>query len=159
RAVVAEGAAVARLLHPLQYLPADAGFRLVGFDLGDVEEPRGVHVAIFPLELIAALRNRANATPPAIGDLEDVVDHFEGGGVAFGPHGPRILDLDFGATGFELLDHAQNAFEQIDRLEARDDDRDSIAFRERSVFANSHDRADVAGAEKALHAVARSLQD
>ena len=50
-------------------------------------------------------------------------------------------------------------FEQIDRLEAGDDDRHAVALRERLVLAVAHDRADVAGAEERLHAVAGGLQD
>ena len=59
------------------------------------------------------------------------------------------------AALLELLDRHQDPLQNIDRLEAGDDDRHVVARADRLVLAISHHGADVAGAEKALHAVAR----
>ena len=50
-------------------------------------------------------------------------------------------------------------FQQVDRLEPGDDDRDAIALGEGRVVLVAHHGADVPGGEEALHAVGRRRED
>ena len=79
-------------------------------------------------------------------------------GVAVPAHHAGVLVLDARQTVLQTLDGAQDAVEQVHRLEAGDDDRHAIVGGERLVLAVAHDRAHVARPEKALHAVAGRLQ-
>src|SRR2546421_11718269 len=64
---------IARLLEPLEDLPADAQDRLAGDDGADVEQSLGVVPAVLVPQAIAALRDRADAAPLPVTDLADVV--------------------------------------------------------------------------------------
>src|SRR5207249_3034138 len=55
RALPGEGGAVARLLDPAQYLPADTERGLAGFDVLDLEAALRVVVAVFVAQPVAAL--------------------------------------------------------------------------------------------------------
>ena len=75
RAFPAERRAVVRLLQPLQDLPADADRRFLRSRCSSTsKQPLGVVVAILVAQLVAALRDQADAPPLAVADLEDVVD-------------------------------------------------------------------------------------
>ena len=51
--------------------------------------------------------------------------------------------------------HMQHALQDVQRLEAGDDDRHAVLRRERLVFREAHHRADVPGGQETLHAVRR----
>ena len=79
----------------------------------------------------------------------------------------RCLVLDDGRTRLaivvcdscmiprELADAAMNPLQNIQRLEAGDDNGHTILRRERRIFCVAHDGADVTGGEKPLHAAVR----
>src|SRR5262249_41775313 len=69
-------------LEPLQNQPTDAHARLGHLDTLDGKAPFRIKVSIGGLEPEAALRNRADAPPFPVGDLEHVADQAESGRVA-----------------------------------------------------------------------------
>ena len=71
----------------------------------------------------------------------------------------RVLILDRCTSFFQLLDRHQRSFEDIERLEAGDDDGDVVARADGIVLAVSHHSADVARTEEALHAIAGGTED
>ena len=62
--------------------------------------------------------------------------------------------LDFVAAGFELHDGAANAFEQVERFKAGDDDGHAELLSKRRILPVAHYAAHVTGSEKGLHLVA-----
>ena len=79
------------------------------------------------------------------------------------PPGQAGVALDLPAALLELTDAHKDAFENIERLEAGDDDRDAVVCGDRLVFLLAHDRlahdrADMAGSKKALHSVCRRTE-
>ena len=66
-----------------------------------------------------------------------------------------VLVLDLRAPLLELLHAHVDALQDVERLEAGDDDRHAILRGQRLVLRVAHDRADVTGGEKTLHAVVR----
>src|SRR4029450_5852964 len=70
RAKGTESGTVVRLLDPLQDLPADADRGLLGIDFLYFEEPLRVMIAKFVTQPVTAFRNRSDAAPFAVADLE-----------------------------------------------------------------------------------------
>ena len=70
-------------------------------------------------------------------------------------HGSRVLVFHAVPSLLEHLNATVDSLEQIERLESGDDDRDAKTLGQRLVLLVAHDRANVAGPEKALHAVTR----
>ena len=80
RAGFSEGRAVVRLLEPLKDQSADADARLGDLNAFDVEPLFRIKLGIGGAEPKAALRNRSDASPLAVGDFEDVADQAERAG-------------------------------------------------------------------------------
>ena len=145
---------------PRRICAADAHRRFLRVQAVHLEDALGVVIAIFGPEPVAARWDRADAAPFAVADFEDLVDQLL-----------RLRHCLRGAPpgyiGFRPLARpsssccttAQDAFEHVDRLEAGDDDRHPETLGERLVFGEAHDRADVAGTEESLHAIARALRE
>ena len=153
RAFRPEGGALVRLLQSLEHLPADAHLGLARADVLHLEDALGIEVAELVAQLVTALGNDADAAPTPVGNGEHARDHLLRRHVAFARHGARVLILHFGAALLELAHGEQRAFEQVERLEAGDDDGHLVPRGDRLVFAPSHDGADVARPEESLHAV------
>ena len=83
----------------------------------------GVEVAIGVGEAEAALRDLADAAPAAVHDLEDLAHDRLRRRVAVAADRAGVLVLDLGAALLELADAEVDAFEDVERLEAGDDDR------------------------------------
>ena len=74
-------------------------------DVGDLETPLGVVVAVLADAAGTRCRDHADAAPRAVADLEDVVAAWRiAARVALGADGPGVLVLDLGPPGFELPD-------------------------------------------------------
>ena len=71
----------------------------------------------------------------------------------------RVLVLDLGPALFQLLQAEVDALQQVERLEAGDDDRHAVALGDRHVLRVAHHRADVSGGEEPLHAARRRGED
>src|SRR5439155_12899980 len=112
----AEGGTLARLPEPLQDLAADAEGRLTRHDVGDLEELFGVVVAVLIAQSVATLRNRSDAAPLAVADLEDLIEQPPRRRVAVSADGPRILRFDRRLPRFELTQGPQQALEHVDGL-------------------------------------------
>jgi hypothetical protein len=63
--------------------------------------------------------------------LENLADEVLSRTVSFPANRSAVLVLDLPTTLLELKDSQIDAFEDIERLEAGDDDRDSVAGRDR----------------------------
>ncbi len=148
-----------RFLQPLEHLPADAQARLLRLDVVHLEEALGVVVAVLVAQLEAAFGDQADAAPLAVAHLEDVLDQPPRRRVALDPHGPGVLVFHLRPALLELANRAQHALQQVERLEACDDDGHPVAVGDGPVLGGAHDGADVARPEEGLHAVARRLKD
>src|SRR5262249_28697540 len=104
-----------------------------------------------------ALGDQPDAAPLTVADLEHLVDQLPRARVALPADSAGVLVLHLRAAGFELAHGAEDAFEHVERLEAGDDDGHTIAAGDRLVLGVAHHRADVAGPQEPLHAVARRL--
>ena len=71
-------------------------------------------------------------------------------------HDPRVLILDLRPALLELREAHVDALQEVERLEAGDDDRHAVAGGDREVLAVAHHGADVAGREESLHAARRA---
>src|SRR5262249_33052812 len=158
RALSAERRALVRLLDAAQDLAADAQGRLLSTHGGHVEAALGVELGELFAEAVAAGGDGADAAPGAVAGLEDVGGEFAGGRVAVGADRPPVGVLALGAALLELPHRPQHAVEQVDRLEAADDDRDAVLSDDNLVLGEPHDRADVTWAEERLDSVVRRAQ-
>src|SRR5262249_59577641 len=87
----------------------------------------GVEDGVFARQLEGALRDEAESAPLEVRPkLEDVGEHAEGGGVAFGRHDAGVLVLDFTPPFGQLTENHVCRLEHVERLEAGDDDGLSI---------------------------------
>src|SRR5208282_2804646 len=108
-----EGGALGGLDGSAQDVTGAAKRRLLGVNAGDVEALFGVEGAIVGVEAPAAFGNDADATPGAIGDLEDFGEELLRGLIAVEGDHSAVGVLHFVAPAFELNDGAANAFEQV----------------------------------------------
>src|SRR3954471_19515616 len=139
------------LFESLQNEAADA---LGGF-LRRLAGEREALVGIVFLEASAQLetagRNFSQAAPLPRSYFEDFGDRLLRRAIPFPPHRARVLIFDLVASLFEL-DYAHiNPLEQIERLESRHHDGNFVFLRDRKIFFETHDGADVAGSEKCLY--------
>ena len=67
----------------------------------------------------------------------------------------HVLVLQLVPSLLQLGDRGEDPFEQVHRLEARDDDRDTAPRDDRLVVGPAHDGAHVPGPEERLDAVRR----
>src|SRR5262249_32855617 len=81
-AFFAKRGAFVRLLQALQDLPADAHRRFLSFQVVYFKEAFGVVIPVLVAQLVAALRDQADAAPLAVADLEHLLDQFLRRGVA-----------------------------------------------------------------------------
>jgi hypothetical protein len=84
----------------------------------------------------AALRNFTDAAPFAGNDFENFLDQILRRLVAFAAHGAAVLVFHFGAAGFKLLHRHQHALQNVQRLEAGDDNRHAVFFRDGKYSSN-----------------------
>ena len=94
-----------------------------GLDVVDLEEPLGVVVAVLVAQPEAALGDQADAAPLAVADLEDVVDQPPRPGL---PSRRTARAYGFSTSArpaSSCRTVRQDAFEQVERLEAGDHDR------------------------------------
>src|ERR1700734_840589 len=154
-ALLAKGRAFGGFHRATQHIAGMAQWRFLRVNAGDVEAQLGIEVAIFCIEAPAALGDYADAAPGAIGDVEDLAEQLLRGAVAFKCDDAAISVLNFVPACFELYDRAANAFEQIERFEARDHDGNAELLHEWRVLPVTHHAAHVACCEKSLHLVAR----
>src|ERR1041384_1054889 len=127
RADRAERRTVERFQHAVQYVAgtADRGFR--GMNAFDVAEAAlGVERGELGANAEAAPGNRADAAPVAVHQLEDPRHEVLSWLVAVTPHGAHVLVFDLVPPFFQLADREQHAFQDVERLEAGDDDRDLV---------------------------------
>src|SRR5262249_54793230 len=138
---------------------ADAQRRFLRLDVIDLEATLGGVIAVLVAQLETTLGNQTDTAPLTVAHLEYVLDEPSRRRIAVEPHTASILGLDLRPAGFELRHRAQQAFEQVARLEAGDDNGHAIAAGDRLVLATAHHRTDVAWSEERLYAIARRLQD
>src|SRR5215831_14457375 len=155
RAERPEGGAVVRFSNPLQDLPADADRRLLGIDLFDFEEPLGIMIAKFIAQPKPALRNRSDAAPFAITDLEHFRYQSLRRSVTFALDRTSILILNLSPPGLKLAYRHQGTLENIQWLKAGNDDRDLVSSADRFVFVIAHDGAHVTRPKKPLDPILR----
>ena len=163
RAFLAERGAVVRLLQALQHLAADAHGRLLR---RRCPERRSAVSASKLAVLGCGAGSRSSGMTPMPRHLRSQTSNTSRDqlarldGLPSRRHGARVLVLHARRGPASSWRTAiSDAFQQVERLEAGDDDRHAVALDDRLVFAVAHDRADVARAEEPLHAVARRSQD
>ena len=131
--------------------------RLVGGVAGDAEPQLGVERRVrFGAGRARSAGSRRCRATCAARSRNTSRDQLLRRHVALAAHRARVLVLDLGAAFLELLDAHVDALQDVERLEAGDDDRHAVLRRERLVLGVAHHRADVAGREEALHAVRRA---
>ena len=96
------------------------------------------------------------AAPLARAHLEHGQHLLLGERDALAGHGAGVLVLDLVPALLELADRHPDALEQVERLEAGDDDRHAVLGGDRLVLGPAHDRADVAGGQEPLDLVGRA---
>src|SRR4051812_31146017 len=101
-AASAEGLALVGLEQALEDLAAAALGRFEGPDALHAEARLGVELAVLGGQPPAAVRDHADAPPGPVGDLEDVLQHGPGRGVALGPDGPGVGVVDAVLAAFQL---------------------------------------------------------
>ena len=148
-----------RLLHSAQDQSTDANLRLFRVDLAHVKDSLGVVFVKFVAQFVAALRDRSDPAPLPVAHFEDLVHQILGDAIAIATNDSWVLVFDLRFAGFELADCHQRSFQNIDRLEAGDDDRHFVTRRDRLVFAITHHGTNMPGPEKSLHAIERRLQN
>src|SRR5688572_11370464 len=93
-ALRAEGRTIPRPLEPFEDLPADAQRRLASDDGANIEQPLGIVGAVLVTQPVAALRNRADAAPLPVANLEHLVQQSARCHVALRTDGACVLGLD-----------------------------------------------------------------
>ena len=159
RAARAERRAIHRFLQPLQHQGADAFLGFFGADVFHAENAFGIERGKLFAQPVAALGDRPDAAPFAIGDFEHLAHNLLRGQVAVCVHRARILILNLGAAFFELRHQHEDRFEQIQRLESAHHHRHPKFVHQRLIFAVPHHRADMAGSDEALHPVRGRSKD
>src|ERR1700761_6626359 len=96
RAFRAESRAIVRFFHPSQHQTADAERGFLSVDLFHRKQLFGVLVAKFSSQPVSAVRNRSNAAPFAVTDLENRIYQVLSDTVSFTLDDARILVLHFG---------------------------------------------------------------
>ncbi len=149
------------LRSPLQHQPADA-FR---------SAPRSPARRGAEAALGVEVRHRLRRKPkPALGDLADAAPRARhdrntsrisacAGAVAVAAHRARVLVLHLARAPPRAGARTLDALQDVERLEPGDHDRHAVARRERLILLDAHDRADMAGGEEALDAVAGRRED
>src|SRR5579884_2189936 len=92
-ALFAEGWTVGWFLQALEHLTANTRRRFLRLDVTNLEEPLCIVIAIFVTKLVAALGDRADATPLAVADLEDFVNQVLRGSIPLPTDSPAVLVL------------------------------------------------------------------
>src|SRR5215468_2600480 len=151
RACGAEDFAFPRFLHSFQDLTALAGLRVGDAQPGHGEARLGVESAVTLPELQTAVRDRSEASPlEIIAGLEYLADRYQSVGVAVTRDEARVLVLDLGPAFDNLFDDHRHRLQNVERLEARNDERLAVFARHELVDARADYRADVAGADEAF---------
>ena len=154
-----ERRAIGRLLLTAEHQPADA-FAGALLALADGAEPvLSVEGGVRLGKRQPAFGDLADAPPAAMNDAEHLAHDVLRRAIAAALDRARVLILDLGVAGLELADAEIDAFEDIERFETRHDDRHMIAGSDGQIFLVTHDRADVAGGEKALDAIGRASEN
>src|SRR5574341_613315 len=112
---------------------------------GQIEPPLRIIGGVFVLEREAAPRDLAQAAPLAGADAEDLADQLLGLAVALAADRAGILVLDLCPPLFKLLHAQEDPLEDIQRLEAGDDDGNPVALCNHLILRRAHHRADVTG--------------
>ena len=120
---------------------------------------RRVEAGVGALQPQAALRDDADAAPAVVDDLEDAVHYRQRLRIALALHGAAVLVLDLVPSRLELLDEHVRRLEEVERLEAADDDRHAVLLRQPLVVDVAGDGADVSRRQEALHPVVRRRCD
>jgi hypothetical protein len=84
---------------------------------------------------------------------------FWAGRLPLAGHRARVLVLHAPAALLQRLQRQVDALQQVERLEAGDDDGRAVLLGQRLVFPVAHHRADVAGGQEALHQVLGRTED
>ncbi len=121
--------------------------------LSTAKRLRGVEAGIGAFQPQSAGGDDADAPPLVVDDLEHLLDEGLRLGVALPLDRAGVLVLDLVASRLELLDEHVDPLEEVERLEAGDDDGDMILRRQRLVLSVAGDGADVPRRQEALHAV------
>jgi len=80
------------------------------------------------------MRDLPDTAPTAWDDLEHLTDDVLRRTVSFPANRSAVTVLDLPGSFLKLKDAHIDAFQNIERLEAGDDDRDAVARRDRLVF-------------------------
>src|SRR5579871_71930 len=123
RALYREGWTFVGLFDALENHPADAFGRFARRFAGEREAPVGVIFLEAPAQLEAAGRNLAQPPPLPRNNFEYFFDPLLCRTIPFPPHRPHILILNFVPAFLQLAYRHVNAFEKVERLESRHDNR------------------------------------
>src|SRR5208283_3592242 len=156
-ALLAKGGAVVGLFDALENQTTDADGRFLGVDFLDAEDSLRVMVTEFPPQFVAAFRNVTHAAPFPVADFEDLVYELLSHSVALTLDHASVAVFHFRPALLKLANRHQDSMKQVQRFESSNDDRHLEARGDGLVFAIAHDCADVAWAQKALHAIERRL--
>jgi len=143
-----------RMIKPLMHSVASGGA-----SPGDAKTPGGVEIrdsglSAKPLDGMRPMPRQLRSTTVKTSCIRRCACTF-----SLGTHRARIGVRHLCPARLELLHAGQHAPQNVHRLETGNDDRHPKTRGERAVFRCSHDRADVAGGKKTLHAVVRGGED
>ncbi len=147
---------------PLQHLAGDAERRLLGGDVADLEAALGVEARRTRRRSASPLRRGSRRCRATCGRRPRTPSPRSScaGRLPSRAHGARVLVLDAVPPLLELrAPPCRMPCEQVERLEAGDDDRHAVLLGDRLVLPVAHHRADVAGGEEGLHPVGRRAED
>ena len=153
RALAAEQLALRRLQNALQHLAALRGFGIGDAHAGHVEALLGIPFCIVVADAQRRLRDEAQAAPFKIRpQLEDLGHCLERGAIALPRHNALVLVLNLRFAGFQLAQQHHDRLQQIQRLEAGDDDGLVLVDRDPFVGTAADDRRNVTGANEGIQA-------
>src|SRR5262249_9619385 len=100
--------------------------RLARGDGRHAEATLGVEGSVCLSQSKTAARQHAQTAPGPVAHFVHFRDGSLGGGIARTTDGAGVLVVHLESPGFELRQKHEDAFEQIDRLEARHDDGNAM---------------------------------
>ena len=126
---------------------------------GHAEALLGVEVRVRVREPQRALGDEAEAAPLEVrAQLEHLGHHLERAQVALPRDDAPVLVLDLAAALGELAQDHVDRLQDVERLEARDHDRPAVVGRDELERPRADDRRDVPGADEAVEAQVRRLE-
>src|SRR5450755_3384432 len=145
RAGRSEHLALPRLDHPLEHLAALAGLGIGDPHVGGREALLGVELRVGVGQAQGALRDEAQPPPLKVRtQREHLGHHLERAEVALLGDDSLVLVLHLASAAAELLEDHQDRLQDVERLEARDDDRAPVVDGDEAKRPRAHHRAHVA---------------